>query len=64
MRLELNTFGPTYSNIIEIAFKMKKYELKYHHGASPTLKVMAHLKFLLHKSVYQNCPISTLLEMC
>ena len=39
--LELNTFEPTYFDTIEIAFKMSKWEQKYHNGVSQTLKVTA-----------------------
>ena len=45
--LELNTFDPTYFDIIEIAFKMSKWEPKYHNGASPTLKVTAPFYLIL-----------------
>ena len=50
--LELNTFDPTYFDIMEIAFKMSKWEPKYHNGASPALKVTApNLYFRLFLSL-------------
>jgi hypothetical protein len=39
--VELNTFDPTYFDIIEIAFKMSKWEPNYNNGVSQTLKVTA-----------------------